>query len=50
MNRQRQIDFIEKAEERFKARWDKRLNDPKFIEGLRRYDVELETPPAQRFG
>ncbi len=49
MNRQRQIQFLETAEERFQARWAKRLSDPKFTEQLRRYDSEIEKPLLKNY-
>lgn len=41
MDRERQIAFLSKADDRQQARWAKKMNDPKFVENLRRYDGEI---------
>ncbi len=46
MERQHQIDFLDKAEERFQARWAKKLSNPAFVEKLRKYDSEVVAQPA----
>ena len=48
MNRDHQIEFLEKADERHQAFWGKLVKDPKFVEQLSRYDSEIQPPQIKR--